>query len=199
MLQEKEARQAQSNLHDSDSVYGWISILLHWVTAIVIIVLWFAGKSIASASTDDSAAQRALHVSLAASAWLILLLRIIWRFRVGHPRVRGISSLMHRIAKSAHYVMLIVVLLMLVSGPFLVWSSGHPVGIFGWISIPGPIGESESLREIAWIVHSSSALLLFLLVLLHIGGALKHLMFHSDDIIARMIWPGRSESPETEQ
>ncbi len=44
MLQEKEQREVQSNLFDSDSVYGWISILLPWVTSIVIIILWFVGK-----------------------------------------------------------------------------------------------------------------------------------------------------------
>jgi len=53
MLQEKEQQSAQSNLYDSDSVYGWISILLHWATAVVIIILWFIGKSIMNAPAED--------------------------------------------------------------------------------------------------------------------------------------------------
>ncbi len=56
------------------------------------------------------------------------------------------------------------------------------------------LGESESIRELARFVHSNTAWLLFGLVLLHIGGALKHLMFHADDTIARMIWPGKPKS-----
>ena len=197
MLQEKEAQRARSTLYDSNSVYGWISILLHWVTALVIIVLWFIGKSILSSPPDEADAPRALHVSIAACAWLIILLRIIWRFRSGHPHVRGQSPLIHRVAKIAHYAMLIVLLLMLVSGPLMVWSGGYPIDVFGWFSVPGPIDKSETLRETAWYIHSNSAMLLLWLVLLHVGGALKHLMFHSDDTIARMIWPGRSASPET--
>jgi len=188
--------QQESNLLDDDSVYGWISILLHWVTAIAIVVLWFLGKSVFSSSTADIDAQRALHISLAASFWLVILARIIWRFRSGHPHVRGQTLLIHRIAKVAHYAMLIALLLMLVSGPIMVWSGGHDVGIFGLLAIPGPVPESESLRDFAWSIHSNSALLLVVLVVLHIGGALKHLMFHTDDTIARMIWPGKRGNEE---
>ncbi len=197
MLQEKEQQEAQSNLYDSDTVYGWISILLHWVTAIVIILLWFIGKGILDASTEEANAQRQLHVSIAASAWIVILLRVIWRLRSGHPHIKGQSQFIHQVAKITHYVMLIAILLMLLSGPMMVWSGGHSILIFGWLSIPGPVGESESIRDFAWFIHSNSALLLLWLVLLHIGGALKHLMFHSDDTIARMIWPGNSRSGRT--
>ena len=194
MLQEKEQQSAQSNLYDSDSVYGWISILLHWVTAVVIIVLWFIGKGIMNAPTEDADAQRQLHVSIAASAWLVILIRIVWRFRSSHPHIEGQTLLIHRVAKSVHYVMLIAVALMLASGPLMVWSSGSPIAIFSWFSIAGPIGESEPIRELAWFIHSNSASLLSWLVLLHVGGALKHLMFHADDTFARMIWPGKQKS-----
>ncbi len=189
MLQEKEQRAARSNLYDSDSVYGWISILLHWATAIVIIALWFIGKGIMHAEADEVFAQRRLHVSIAGAAWLIIMIRVLWRFCSGHPHVSGQTLLTHRVAKIAHYAMLIVVLLMLLSGPLMVWSGGHSITIFDWLTIPGPIAESESTRDFAWFIHSNSAWLLFWLVLLHTGGALKHLMLHADDTIARMIWP----------
>ena len=194
MLQEKEQREAQSNLYDSDSVYGWISILLHWVTAIVIIVLWIIGKGIMSADSDDVDARRQLHVSVAAASWLIIMIRVFWRLRSGHPHVNGQTMFVHRVARIAHYAMLIAVVLMLISGPMMVWSGGNSIAIFDWLSIPGPIGESESVGDFAWFIHSNSALLLMLLVLLHIGGALKHLMFHADDTIARMIWPGKKNA-----
>jgi cytochrome b561 len=194
MLQEEEQQIERSNLHDSDSVYGWISILLHWVTAIVIIILWFLGKSIMNVLPEDTDAQRQLHVSIAASAWIVILLRIIWRFRSGHPHVKGQTMVTHRVAKVVHYTMLITVVLMLVSGPIMVWSGGNPITVFEWLSIPGPFSNSEETRSFAWFIHSNSALLLSGLVMLHIGGALKHLMFHSDDTVARMIWPGKHSS-----
>lgn len=197
MRQETELQGVKSNLYDRNSVYGWISILLHWLTAIIIIALWFVGQSISWAAPEEIISRRALHVSIAASAWALLLFRVIWRFRSGHPRVRGQTSGIHRIAKTTHYVMLIVVLLMMVSGPTMLWAGGNPVNVFGWFSVPGPIGKSPTTGDLAYFIHSNAALLLFWLVVLHIGGALKHLMFHSDDTIARMIWPGRREGNDT--
>jgi cytochrome b561 len=191
MLQEKEQREARSNLYDRESVYGWISIFLHWVTAIVIIALWLIGRNIANTQSDGVDAMRQLHVSIAASAWLVILIRVVWRFRSSHPHVNGQTLFIHRIAKVTHYTMLLAVVLMLISGPTMVWSSGNSINIFGWFSMPGPIGESESIRDFAWFVHSNSAWLLLWLVLLHIAGTLKHLMFHADDTIVRMLWPGK--------
>ena len=199
MPQKAEKQDASTRLYDSTEIYGWISILLHWTTTIIVIALWFIGKSILNGPTEDADEIRRLHVSIAASAWLLIFFRVVWRFRSGHPHIRGQSMLIHRIAKFTHYGMLIFLLLMLFSGPFLVWSGGHAIGIFGLLSIPGPTGESEAFRAAAWFLHSNASLLLLLLILLHIGGALKHLMFHTDDTIIRMIWPGRQDKSVAEQ
>lgn len=196
MLQDKLPRKTRSRLRDSQHRYGWISILLHWLTAIAVMVLWFIGNGImAGDSTASIDARRSLHVSIAASVWLLLLFRIAWRYRSRHPFIRGQSTRIHRIAKIVHYTMLVTIAAMLISGPMLLWLDGKPIRIFGLLSIPGPFGTAEALREFAWFMHSTGALLLFWLVLVHIGGALKHLMFHSDDTIARMIWPGSKAEP----
>lgn len=192
MSRESEPTPPVSALIDTHAVYGWISILLHWITAIFIVALWLLGKNILNADTTEIDARRALHVSIAASAWLIVLFRIAWRFRSGHPQVRGLTTRTHTIAKTVHYIMLLLLLVMLVSGPIMVWAGGFPVVIFDTVSIPAPIGASEALRESAWAIHSRAALGLLILVVVHVGAALKHLMFHSDDTIVRMLWPGKT-------
>ena len=197
MSQEKDIKNAGPILQDSDSVYGWVSILLHWTTTIIVIALWIIGNNITSAPAGEIDARRALHVSIAGSAWLLLLFRVWWRIRSGHPHIRGQTTKIHRIARFAHYFMLVVVVLMLVSGPFLVWANGYPVTLFDTLSIPGPVGVSEVLRDFAWLIHENMATVLLLLVVIHIGGALKHLMFHTDDTIVRMIWPGRKKETDS--
>lgn len=184
-------RDRHARLYDTGSIYGWISILLHWVTAVIVIALWFLGRSIMNLPLEEADGRRGLHVSVAATAWLLLILRAAWRFRSGHPHARGQSDFIHRIAVIAHYAMLTVLLLMLLSGPLMVWAGGRPIVIFDAIRIPGPIAEAETLGDLARFIHSNAAMVLFWLVILHIGGALKHLMFHTDDTFARMIWPGK--------
>lgn len=194
MQDNSNTRKPQSGLVDGSATYGWISIGAHWLAAALVIALWLIGKSIMSSESHLIDGRRSLHVSIAASAWLLLLLRIIWRFHQGHPRVKGQTMRTHRIAKANHYAMLMLLLVMLLSGPLMVWAGGEQIGVFGLVSIPGPFGSAEGLRSLAWYLHTKAATILLVLVLLHIGGALKHLMFHSDDTIVRMIWPGKVET-----
>ncbi len=199
MLSQNSEPKVANRLRDDRHSYGWVSILLHWLTAALVIALWLLGKSIASQPPDGIDLRRALHVSIAASAWLLILIRIGWRLASAQPRVRGQSRGIHRIAKGTHYLMLCVLLIMLLSGPVLVWARGESVRLFGALAIAGPVGTSESTAALAHLVHANAAMLLFWLVLLHVAGALKQLMFHSDETFARMLWPGRRGLPETGQ
>jgi cytochrome b561 len=157
---------------DQDDSFGWISILVHWLTTILIITLWFIGRSITEQESPEAVdARRSLHVTIALASWLLLLFRIVWRLRMHHPHAAGQSIFIHRFARGVHYTMLAVLSLMMISGPVMIWANGN--GITG----------------AAYAVHSNSSSALFVLVLLHIGGTLKHIIFHEDDTIVRMLWP----------
>ena len=161
------------NLYDRPNSFGWISILLHWITAAIIIVMWFLGKSILSQPADEIDARRSLHITLGLVTWLLLAARIVWRFKTPHPHVEGQSDRIHRFARMIHYIMLIVLSAMLLSGPALAWAlDNYPAGI-----------------ALLHGIHSSMSNLLFALVLLHLLGAMKHLMFHDDETLLRMLFP----------
>ena len=185
---------SDSRLADTPSSYGWLSIAIHWATGVIVIALWLLGQSIDSAGSAEADGRRALHVSIAASAWLLLLFRIAWRFREGHPRVAGLGNLTHGIAKAAHYLMLLLLCIMLVSGPAMVWAGGNAISLFGAVTIPAPVRESIAVAEFAHTAHIVASRGLVILVVLHVAGALKHLMFHSDDTIVRMLWPPRRKN-----
>lgn len=136
--------------------------------------MWFTGKSIFGQPGDDIIdARRTLHVTIGLSAWLLLAGRILWRLRNPHPHASGQTRRIHVIAKGAHFVMLAAVAVMLVTGPLLAWAvARHPE-------------LATSLHR----VHAMSANILGALVILHILGSLKHLLFHEDETIIRMLWP----------
>jgi len=192
-MHEPVIQPRQTSFKDGPAVYGWVSIGLHWFAAAVIIALWFVGKGIATADGAAADARRALHVSIAASAWLILALRVAWRLYSGHPHVRGQSDFIHTVAAATHYASLLAVVVMLMSGPVMVWARGNTVDVFGVVSIPAPIAADAGLADLAHGLHAGAATLLLVLVLAHIGGALKHLMFHTDDTIVRMLWPAEPQ------
>ena len=164
---------SRNSLYDRADSFGWISIALHWTTAVAIIALWFIGKSISNQSPGEIDVRRDLHIIIGLACWLPILARIIWRFRVAHPHAVGQSMRIHQVARFIHFTMLVSLMVMLISGPLMAWAITDKIEFF------------ENIHR----VHSLSANILFFLVVLHILGTLKHLMFHEDETIARMIWP----------
>ena len=170
------------SLHDRNNSFGWLSIGLHWFATVAIILMWFIGQSIALQSIEQIDARRSLHVTLGLIVWLPLVARIVWRFKAGHPRVNGQTLMTHRLAKTAHYVMLLVLMVMLISGPLMAWV----------------MPERSALSEIAFSFHSFAAKALAVLVVLHILAALKHLMFHGDETVARIFVPRTEDALDEE-
>ena len=170
------------SLLDRKNSFGWLSIGLHWFATLAIILLWFIGQSIALQSIEQIDARRSLHVTLGLIVWLPLVARIVWRFKAGHPRVNGQTLMTHRLAKAAHYVMLLLLLVMLISGPLMAWV----------------MPERSALSEIAFSFHSFAAKALAVLVVLHILAALKHLMFHGDETVARIFVPRTEDALDEE-
>jgi cytochrome b561 len=165
-----------STLLDQPDSFGWVSIVVHWLTTIIIIALWFIGRSIAEQdSVADVDARRGLHVTVGLTVWLLLLFRIVWRLRMHHPRAKGQSLLIHRVARTIHYTMLAGIALMMISGPVMVLFNNNTVTAF------------------ALLVHRNTALAMLALVLIHLGGTLKHIIFHEDDTIVRMLWPKKRQ------
>lgn len=166
----------RSLLYDRPDSFGWMSIGFHWASAIIIILLWFIGKSIEFQPEDAVEARRILHVTIGLMAWLPLMVRILWRVISKHPQARGQTRLAHTLARYAHNLMLLMLAVMLISGP---------------VTAATLSGNSEMART-ALLIHASTAGLLMVMILLHIAAALKHLMFSDDDTIARIFVPRKS-------
>lgn len=168
-------------LFDKANSFGWISIALHWATAVIVILLWFIGLSISYQSGDAADARRLWHVGLGLTMWVVLVGRIGWRLYCGHPKALGQSATTHRAAQVAHYGMLALLAVLLVSGPVMAWA-------MLWAEPP-----QISIVNLAFWIHSSAAITLSILVLLHFLAALKHLMFDDDETLARIFVPRKND------
>jgi cytochrome b561 len=168
------------SLLDTKNSFGWLSIGLHWFATLAIILLWLVGQSISLQSVEQIDARRTLHITLGLIAWLPLVARMLWRYKSGHPHVNGQTLLVHRLAKTAHHLMLLVLVVMLISGPLMAWA----------------MQDRSSLSEFAFIFHSNAAKALAVLVVLHVLAALKHLMFHEDETVARIFVPRKDDGKD---
>lgn len=177
-------------LRDTTTGYGWLSIALHWYTAVAVFVLLFVGDTIATRAGAERAETLLLHTSIAATSYLFLWARVVLRFKQGHPgplpQQRGVFFVL---GKYTHFALLVAIAMMLISGPLMVWTGGDGIGIWGWFEIPSPLPRNPALRDALHTVHRWSAGTIFGLTLLHIGGVYKHAAFNMDGTFGKMISP----------
>ena len=180
---------AQSRMRDTRAGYGWVSIALHWLGALVVLTLWFIGSSIGSAGAQST--QRLnLHTSIALCAYALVWARVIWRFRVGHPQPlpaqRGIGFAIGRLV---HLSLLVVIAAMLVTGPLTAWLRGDAIQVFGLV-VASPFGAHVDAADFMHRCHVWGANAILIGTLLHIGGTLKHVAFDKDGTLERMLVAG---------
>ena len=183
--------------HDGPGRYGWVSILLHWLAAILIISLWFLGDTIGfTAEAGARLARIERHVGLALAASILLIARVGWRLRSGYPRVNEAQPLDRLFSRIIHAFMLVSLVVMLLSGPFLAISTEKPLEVLWGIQLPVLADVGPSLRYSIYMIHSTAGSALLFAVFLHISGACKHLMFDDDDVFVRMLLPGSDDGRE---
>jgi cytochrome b561 len=172
---------------DRDGGYGWISIALHWLAAIAIIVLLFAGDSIGV--MGDGA--RRVHTTIASGAWLVLAARIAWRLAEGHPpRAAEQGAFSFYAGLIVHYLLLAGIALMLASGPLAGWASGAGIEIFS-LKLSGAARALPALYAAARMVHGAGAVTLAVGTTVHVAGVMKHMFVDRDHTFDRIMAPPR--------
>ena len=179
---------------DTRTGYGWLSIALHWLTAIAILTIWFVGSSIQNDLAAGSENSLRLHTSLAISVYVLLWFRVIWRFKQGHPAaLPEQAGVFYAIGKYTHFAILAAVAAMLISGPLMVWSRGTPIYVWDWFTIPGPYGENMGLFSVLHSVHIWCSRIIIIGTALHLGGVYKHAAFNQDGTFGKMLIAARKD------
>ena len=183
------------HLRDPKNGYSWLSIALHWITAIIILTLWFIGSSINADRANGSLATLHLHTSIAISAYALLWARIVWRFWIKHPGpMKTQAGLFYEIGKYTHYLIIAAVAAMLVSGPLRVWARGDESHVWSWFTIPGPFGADMTAFSVVHTIHVWCSRIIIIGTVLHIGGVYKHAAFNQDGTFSKMLIAAREEN-----
>jgi len=180
------------SIKDTPTRYGWISIALHWLTTIAIVALLFVGSSIGTLEGDARSDTVALHTSIAAVSYVFLWARIVWRFAYGHPGpLPGQRGGSFRLGKWVHLITLVALTLMLVTGPIMAWAGGIEMTVFDWFVIRSLDPPQLALSDFMHTIHAASAVVVFIGILLHLGGVYKHVAFHRDGTFSKMLVAGK--------
>ncbi len=187
--------------------YSAVAIVLHWAiaTAILgnILLGWWMHEAI------DIAASRAravevfqLHKSIGLSVLVLSLLRLAWRLTHRPPPMPAHMKPWEKLAATAtHWSFYVLMIAMPLSGWLYVstqWRGDIALNVptlwFGWLEVPHLLGlhhADEALRQsLAGIVLEAHELLAWgtcLLLLMHVGAALKHHFVNRDEVLSHMV------------
>ncbi len=180
---------------NSDTRFGTVTRVFHWLTALLILTAIPLGV-IANQLPYDTAEALAtkaqlfsLHKTLGVAAFLLGLGRILWALVERHPvPLHPERKAELTLAGAVHWLLYIS----LVAVPLSGWV--HHAAVTGFAPILWPFGQtlpfvpqSEAVGTAAGAAHWVFTKLLGLAILLHIAGALKHHLIDKDATLLRML------------
>lgn len=178
------------------SRYNNVAIVLHWLTALLIISMLAGGKYMVSLAESDSLrfTLTQWHKSFGLTILALTILRIIWRLTHKTPTLPATMHTWERaVAHASHALFYLLIVFLPLSGWLLV--SASPLNIttylFDWVRVPHlPIVSNASnkaeLAEQFHHLHFYASTVLIVLLLLHIGAALRHQFALKDQLMRRM-------------
>ncbi len=154
-----------------------------------------AGEAFARGGRDfvqSIFAPQSLHVTIGMIALILIVARIVWRMMQGSQPKANNSPALNVLAYVVQWGLLAALLVLVVTGPLMVWTRGQPIRVFDWFAIPSPLPSARSIGGVVREAHSFAANALIPLVGLHILGALKHAVIDRDGVLRRMLVAGRA-------
>ena len=116
------------------------------------------------------------------------MVRIAWRGAHPPPALPAqMPKLQQFAAHAGHLALYVLMVAIPLSGWLMSSAKGFQTVWFGVLPIPDLIGRDKALGELLGSVHASLNALLVLILVVHIGAALKHHFIERDDVLRRML------------
>ena len=177
-------------LKNSDTQYGWLTIVLHWTIGLSIIGLLAVGLYMSDLpKVPDKWQLYGLHKSTGFIVLLLVITRFVWHRISRVPKPLAPPNLV-KAATGGHHALYLMMFLMPISGLMMSMGGGHGVSIFGLFDLPNWIPENETIAEVGHFIHEWLGLLAIALVAGHVTMVFYHQHKDKLPIIQRMI--GRS-------
>jgi cytochrome b561 len=162
--------------------YGSVAIVIHWVSALALVLLYVVGRMTDDAEGAAKVGLLQVHIVLGVSVLVLTLLRIVWWAaadkRPGPPA--GQPGWQRMAARITHLGLYAVILVMAASGIATLALSGAIPALMAGAALPD-FGGLLPRR-----VHGLVANLVVALVVIHTAAALYHQFVRKDRLLARM-------------
>lgn len=172
--------------------YTRTAVALHWLLALSLAGIFSMGLYM----TDLPMSPQRLklynwHKWAGVTLLVLSFARLAWRLTHRPPADLPMPAWQRMVAHGAHHALY----LLFFAVPLVGWAyssaAGFPVVWFGVLPLPDFVSPDKALAEAIKPWHERLAWLMALVVLAHVGGALKHQFIDRDGLLSRM-WFARN-------
>ena len=171
--------------------YGAVAQLLHWATAILVVVAFLYGPGGSEQRVYSTAKDfdRQLHETLGLGVLALVVLRLVWRSFDASPEAPAMPPWMAVVSRLSHallYLLLFAVPLAAIAGA---WLEAHPLTLLGGVRVPPPLAEDHSLGSAIATAHTWLGDTILWVAGAHAVAALYHHFVLRDRVLRSML-PG---------
>ena len=178
-----------ASFKNSNDRWGSGAQLLHWLIAAGIATAMVMGWVMVYLPVSAFKFELyALHKSLGMTLLALVVLRVLWRWINITPALpQHLPRHEVLLAKTTHRLLYALMLVMPLSGYVINSAANFPLNVFGIVQIPNVVPESQIIGDWASLVHLTVFWGFVILLIGHIGGALRHHFVLRDNVLRRML------------
>lgn len=176
----------------SSTYYTRTAQWLHWIMAIIFIGAWLIGfysGNFLSYEVDGSFKGDviSLHKNIATTIIFLIVVRLFWRYTHPAPQLPDtMSPTIKFLAHVGHLALYMMLIALPVTGCLYSWSVGYPAPVLYLFNIPALISENPAITAVVKPLHIWLSWAVGVLLVGHIGAALKHHFIHRDHVLKSM-------------
>jgi cytochrome b561 len=176
--------------NDAES-WGAPAKLLHWaMTGLILAQVALGIMAVTWRLSPTKLNLYFWHKSTGMLLLALLALRLVWRLANRAPTLPAALPAWERTAAHASHALLYALMAALpLSGWIVNAAANIPLRIFGLVPLPAIVAPDNALADLAAWVHRGLFVLLALVLVAHIGAALRHHFVKRNTVLVRML-PG---------
>lgn len=167
-----------------------MSILIHWLSAIVVLGQFIMGLWMVELTYYDSWYHKApyLHKSIGVLLFILTCWRLLWLSMSIKPvPLMTQTKTEQKLAKITHLLLTVLLLAVIFSGYLISTADGRAVEVFSWFEIPAMVYGYSKQQDSVGTIHLFLAIGLISIVVVHALAALKHHLNDKDETLTRML------------
>ena len=174
--------------NDSDS-WGAPAKLFHWLMALLIFAQIALGLLAVSWRLSPTKLNLFFwHKSTGMLILALLALRLLWRLANRTPELPASMPGWERAAaRLSHGLLYLLMIALPITGWIVNSASNIPFRIFWLVPLPAIVAPDQATADLAALVHRGLFVVLALVLVAHIGAALRHHFVKRNTVLIRML------------